>query len=100
MRRYNDDGPEALAGGRHANLGHAPLLDAAGMADLQDALTGSAPDGGLWSGPKVAPWMTARIERPVSAYRGWVVLRRVGYTPPSAPPRRPGRLQEGGSKPH
>lgn len=78
--RYNDAGPEVVPDGRHANPGHAPLLDGTGLAALQDALTGPAPDGGLWSGPKVARWMADRLGRPVSAYRGWAVLRRCGYT--------------------
>jgi transposase len=78
--RYNDGGPDAVGDGRHFNPGHAPLLDPAGMAALQEALTGPAPDGGLWSGPKVARWMAARLKRPVSNYRGWAVLRRAGYT--------------------
>jgi transposase len=80
VQRYNDDGPAAVTDGRHANPGHAPLLDETGMAELQHALTGPAPDGGLWNGPKVATWMAARLDRPVSAYRGWAVLRRCGYT--------------------
>jgi transposase len=78
--RYNAGGPAALGDGRHASPGRVPLLDAAGMADLHAALAGPAPDGGLWSGPKVAQWMTARLGRSVSAYRGWAVLRRAGYT--------------------
>lgn len=78
--RYNAGGPDALHDRRHASPGRAPLLDAAGLADLQAALAGPAPDGGLWSGPKVAAWMTARLDRPVSNYRGWAVLRRAGST--------------------
>ena len=80
VQRYNEEGPDALGDGRHANPGHAPLLDAMAMAALQDALTGPAPDGGLWNGPKVAAWMADQLDRPVSAYRGWAVLRRCGYT--------------------
>lgn len=66
VQRYNEGGPAAVADGRHTNPGHVPLLNDAGMAALQQALAGPAPDGGLWSGPKVARWMADRLKRPVS----------------------------------
>ncbi len=37
-------------------------------------------DGGLWSGPKVALWMQAKIGRPVNGRRGWDYLQRLGYS--------------------
>ncbi|HET8634388.1 MAG TPA: winged helix-turn-helix domain-containing protein [Gemmatimonadales bacterium] len=82
-----------------------PRLDAAGMAALTEALGGSAPDGGLWSGPKVAAWMTQRLGRAVSHYRGWAVLRRAGYTrqlprpqATTADPDAQAAFKKGGSK--
>jgi transposase len=81
VRRYNEGGPAAVADQRAHNRGAAPLLTAAQCAALATALEGPAPDGGLWSGPQVAVWMSTELGRPVRAQRGWEYLRRCGYTP-------------------
>lgn len=86
-RRYRDGGPAAVGDRRHGNPGAAPLLDAAQQAQLQDALAGPAPDGGLWTGRQVARWMSQRLGRPVSPQRGWEWLRRLGFTPQRPRPR-------------
>ena len=86
-RRYREEGPAGLGDRRHGNPGAAPLLDAAGRAQLRRALGGAAPDGGLWSGRKVAAWMAARLGRPVAEQRGWEWLRRLGSTPQRPRPR-------------
>src|SRR5919199_6817593 len=57
VRRYNEAGPESVADQRHQNTGAAPLLDAAGQAALEAALRQPPPEGGQWSGPKVAAWI-------------------------------------------
>lgn len=80
-RRYNRQGPPGLGDGRHRNPGGAPLLDAAAQQELVGALGGDAPDGGLWSGPKVAAWIGARLGRRVHVRRGWDYLRRLRYSP-------------------
>ena len=80
-RRDNREGPAAVGDQRRHNRGAAPLLSAAQWAALATALEGSAPDGGLWNGPKVAAWMSAQLGRPVRPQRGWEYLRRCGYTP-------------------
>lgn len=80
-RRYNQAGPAGLGDRRHANPGSPPLLDAAGHAALKVALGEVAPDGGLWTGPKVARWIGQRLGRSVADRRGWEYLRRLGYTP-------------------
>jgi transposase len=80
IRRYNAAGPEAVADGRRTNPGGATLLSTAQQAELRVALGGPAPDGGLWTGPKVAAWIGQRIGRPVGAQRGWEYLRRLGFT--------------------
>jgi len=54
-----------------------PLLDDVQQAQLWQALQGKPADGGLWTGPKVAAWMSELLGRPVSAQRGgstWVAL--------------------------
>jgi transposase len=80
-RRYRAGGPTAVGDRRHANPGAAPLLDAAQQAALRAALAGPAPDGGLWTGPQVARWMSQHLGRPISPQRGWEWLRRLGFTP-------------------
>jgi transposase len=86
-RRYAAGGPGALGDRRHGNPGAPPLLDPARQEELRAALAGPAPDGGLWTGRKVAAWMAARLGRPVGEVRGWEWLRRLGLTPQRPRPR-------------
>ena len=86
-RRYREGGPAALGDRRHANPGAAPLLAPAQRERLRAALGGPAPDGGLWTGRKVAAWMAAELGRPVGAQRGWEWLRRLGFSPQRPRPR-------------
>ena len=88
VRRYNGQGPEGLADGRHANPGAAPLLDAEGRTALEAALEQAPPEGGLWTCAKVAAWIARRTGREtVPAQRGWVYLRRTGHSPQVPRPR-------------
>jgi hypothetical protein len=48
-------------------------------AELDQALAGPAPDGGLSTGPKVARWMSDKLGRSVRAVRGWELLQQLGY---------------------
>jgi transposase len=80
-RRYNTRGVAGLHDGRHTNPGGTPLLSAAQQQELDTALDGRPPDGGLWSGRKVAAWIAAETGRSVSPQRGWEYLRRLGRTP-------------------
>jgi transposase len=79
--RYREGGPDALGDRRHANPGAAPLLSPEQRARLREALGGPAPDGGLWTGRKVAARMGEILDRPVAAQRGWEWPRRLGFTP-------------------
>src|SRR5687768_15040441 len=56
-KRYNEGGPEALGDQRRRNVGSRALLDAAGQAELALALSQPPPDGGVWTGRKVAAWI-------------------------------------------
>ena len=78
-RRYNADGEEALRDKRKTNGGR-PFLDAPQQASLEKALSAPPIDGGLWTGPKVAAWISGTLKRPVSAVTGWKYLRRLGWT--------------------
>lgn len=87
LRRYNAEGPAGLVDRRHANPGQRPLLTPTLRAELAEALTGLAPDGGLWTCRKVAAWMADRLGRPVGEPRGWETLRALGFTPQRPRPR-------------
>jgi transposase len=79
VQRYNTDGPDGVGDRRHANPGAAPLLSAEQVAELDTLLEGPAPDGGLWTGPKIAKWMADKLGRKVHAQRGWELLQRLKY---------------------
>lgn len=83
LTRYNLGGPHALAPKPRkpgTGKGPAPLLDDAQRARLARVLLEPAPDGGLWTGPKVAAWIAAQTGRAkVHPQRGWDYLRKVGF---------------------
>jgi transposase len=79
-QRYRECGPAGLADGRQRSVGAAPLLAEGQQRDLRQALQKRAPDGGVWTGPKVARWIAARIGKRVHRQRGWEYLRRLGGT--------------------
>jgi len=87
VRRYNAQGLDGLADRRRKNAGAKALLGEEGEAELRDALAGAPADGGRWSGPKVAAWMTARLGRTVRPQRGWDYLKRLGHSPQVPRPR-------------
>lgn len=80
VRRYNEEGPQGLADRRHGNAGAKPLLGEAQRAALAEALQGPPPQGGLWSGPKVAAWIAKAAGRKVHPQRGWDYLIKLGFT--------------------
>jgi transposase len=79
-RRYNEAGEAGLGDGRQSNPGHPALLTPAQQEALREALAQPPPDGGCWSGPAVATWMSHQLGRPVAPQRGWDYLRRLGHT--------------------
>lgn len=90
VRRYNADGPEALRNRSREKQPPPPrrLLSATQQEELRVALEGTAPDGGMWSGPKVAQWIAQRTGRTsVAPQRGWDYLQRLGHSPRVPRPR-------------
>lgn len=86
--RYNEHGPDSMADQRlEARGGHEPLLDQQQCQQLEKALQGPAPDGGLWNSPKVARWMSQLLGRNVDASTGWRWLKRLGWTTQTPRPR-------------
>ncbi len=80
IHRWNGAGLAGLGDRRRGNAGREPVLDTAGRAVLTALLEGAPPDGGLWSGRKVAAWMSERLGRPVDAKLGLVYLHRLGFS--------------------
>jgi transposase len=87
VRRYNAEGAGGLGDQRAKNTGARPLLSQEDELTLQDALAEPPADGGLWTGPKVAAWMTARLGRKIWPQRGWDYLQKLGYSAQVPRPR-------------
>jgi transposase len=79
LRRWNDRGPAGPADGRAGNRGTPALADAQ-RAELFAALKRRPPDGGLWTGPKVAGYVRARWAVRVAPQTGWRWLKARGFT--------------------
>ncbi len=75
VRSYNRIGPDSLRDLRHENPGAKPLLNDVQQAQLWQALQSPPADGGLWTGAKVAQWMSDLLGQPVSPQRGWEYLK-------------------------
>lgn len=76
VQRYRQHGPQGLTDGRQRHQTPA-LLSAAQEQALRKALRQPPPDGGAWTGPKVAQWMSRAIRKPVHRQRGWEYLQRL-----------------------
>jgi transposase len=86
VKRYNAGGPAAVA--RNAGgPGRAPRLSAAQQEQLKAELLGRAPDGGLWTGPKLARRIAALTGQSMHKATGWEWLRKLGFTPQRPRPR-------------
>jgi transposase len=80
VRRYNAEGAGGLGDRRARNTGARPLLSEEDTTALRDALGKPPPEGGLWTGPKVATWMSRRLGRKVWPQRGWDYLRKLEHS--------------------
>jgi transposase len=80
IHRYNAEGPAGVRDKRHDHPGAPSLLAAEQKAELRGLLAGPAPDGGLWTGPKVAVWMGQQLGREVSPGQAWQTLKQLGYS--------------------
>jgi len=79
LHRWNEHGPDGLIDRRKAN-GAEPKLAPARRAELLAALGKRPPDGGVWTGPKVARYVADRWGVVVCPQTGWVWLRALGFT--------------------
>ena len=62
LKCYNAAGKEALRDKRKNN-GRRRFLDETQQAALEAALSAPPADGGLWTGPNVAAWISERLQR-------------------------------------
>jgi len=89
LHRWNASGPDGLADGRKGN-GSQPKLLPRRRDALYAAVQQRPPDGGLWTGPKVARYVRTRWGVEVGPVTGWRWLRNLGFTlqvPRPSPPR-------------
>ena len=88
-KRYDLHGPSALSDQRASNPGsRQPYLSPEQEQALRAALALPHPDGGNWTGPRVARWIAQATGRThIHRQFGWSVLRRLGLTPQLPRPR-------------
>jgi transposase len=79
LHRWNADGPAGLTDQRKGN-GSKPKLTARRRDALFAALQKRPPDGGLWTGPKVARYVAGRWGVAVDPTTGWRWLVDLGFT--------------------
>lgn len=76
-RRYRELGAAALEDRRAHSRGAPPLLAPSLQHELQHALQSPPPDGGIWTGPKVAQWIADKTGKRIHRQRGWEYLQRL-----------------------
>jgi transposase len=88
LRRWNAHGPGGLADRRKANKSPGKLT-AERQAEVYEALQREAPDGGPWSGPKLARYVRNRWGVEVCPETGWRWLKKLGFRLVVPRPRHP-----------
>ena len=87
VRRFNADGPDGLRDGRRGN-GKARFMSDEQLEELRTAVLNSTPPGGgLWTGPKVARWMTEKLGRRISPQTAWDYLQHLRMSKQTPRPR-------------
>ena len=80
IKRRNAAGPDGLVDRRAGASGGQPKLTAERRAELLAALQQPPPDGGLWTGPKVAAYARDRWGVTVCPQTGWEWMTRLGFS--------------------
>jgi len=83
VRGYNEGGADSLKNGlkQKRQASSKALLKGEQQEKLRAALKEAPPDGGEWSGPKVARWIEAETGREkVWNQRGWDYLKQLRYS--------------------
>lgn len=80
-RRYNKLGAAGVCDQRtKPKPSPPPTLSATQAQALATALRGPAPDGGLWTSPKVAAWIKKKTGKLVHPTTAWRAMRSAGFT--------------------
>jgi transposase len=79
-RRYNREGAAAIARQKSTRPSHRAKVDQRLGKELDKALRSGAPDGGLWTAPKVAAWITDKSGQAVHQTTAWRAMRRLGFS--------------------
>jgi transposase len=79
LHRWNAAGPDGLTDARRGN-GSEPKLTPRRRAALYAAIQKRPPDGGVWTGPKVARYVNDRWQVEVAPVTGWRWLVGLGFT--------------------
>jgi transposase len=88
IARYNRHGPESLGDQRANNGAEATILTEEVLAAVAQRLTTPPPDGGLWTGPKVAAFIAGTLGlKSVHPQRGWDALKKLGWSIQQPRPR-------------
>jgi transposase len=88
LKRRNAHGPDGLSDRRKANRSPGKPSDAR-QAEVFEALKAEPPDGGLWSGPKLARYARERWGVEVCPETGWRWLKKLGFRLVVPRPRHP-----------
>lgn len=82
VRRYNKTGEQAVPDQRseECKVGRRPTVTTELALELDKALHGVAPDGGLWTAKKVAAWIEQRTGRRLHETSAWRCLRSLGFS--------------------
>lgn len=81
VSRFNQQGSDSIprqTGERTA--GRPAKLSTSLATELDKALRSLAPDGGLWTGPKVAAWIAQKSGHEVHHSTAWRALKRLGFS--------------------
>jgi transposase len=79
-RRYNRDGAKAVIHQQATKPSHRAAVDQRLGKELDKALRSAAPDGGLWTAPKVAAWIMEKTGHEVHQTTAWRAMRRLGFS--------------------
>ena len=93
-RRYNERGAGAVERHTSEKVSHLSSVDEQLGQQLAEALEGAAPDGGLWTGVKVAAWIAERTGKEVHRVTGWRQIERLGFTLQTPRPENKRRASE------
>src|SRR5215212_6429638 len=80
-RRYNKSGAAGVSDQRtKPKPSPPPTLNGKQSRALQTALRGQAPDGGLWTSPKVVAWIKRKTGKEIHKTTAWRTMRSAGFT--------------------